>query len=84
MSSASPVLHGVTEARGSYNKNAASQAAGGALSLPLLEKAARELTLDPGDAPIVIADYGSSQGKNSLAPMRSAIAALRQRLLPRR
>ena len=60
ISSASLRLHGVTEADGSYNKSAASQAAGGALALPLLEKAARELALDPGDAPIVIADYGSS------------------------
>jgi hypothetical protein len=33
-----------------------------------------------GDQPIVIADYGSSQGKNSLAPMRIAIEALRSRL----
>jgi hypothetical protein len=54
------------------------------LALPLLEKAARELALDPGDAPIVIADYGSSQGRNSLAPIRAALAALRGRLLPRR
>jgi SAM dependent carboxyl methyltransferase len=75
----SHVLHGVTEARGSYNRHAASQAAGGALALPLLEKAARELSLDPGDAPVVIADYGASQGKNSLAPLRAAIAALRER-----
>jgi S-adenosylmethionine-dependent carboxyl methyltransferase len=84
MSNASLLLHGVTEARGSYNNNAASQAAGGASALPMVEKAARELALDPGEAPIVIADYGSSQGKNSLAPMRAAIAALRGRLLPRR
>jgi hypothetical protein len=43
-----------------------------------------DIALDSGDHPIVIADYGSSQGKNSLAPMRAAIAALRRRLLPRR
>jgi hypothetical protein len=79
MSSAPPLLHGVTEGRGSYNRHAATQAAGGALALPLLEKAARDLAIDPSDAPIVIADYGSSQGKNSLAPMRVALAALRGR-----
>ena len=84
MSSASTLPQGVTEARGSYNRHATSQAAGGALALPLLEKAVQTLTLGGGDSPIVIADYGSSQGKNSLAPMRAAIAALRQRLLPRR
>jgi SAM dependent carboxyl methyltransferase len=79
MSSASTLLHGVTEAHGSYNRHAATQAAAGALALPLLEKAAQALTLDGGDRPIVIADYGSSQGRNSLAPIRTAIAAFRER-----
>ena len=78
------LLRGVTEKRGYYNKHAATQAAGGALTLPLLEKAARDLVLDPGDGPVVIADYGSSQGKNSLAPMRAAIAAVRGRASARR
>ena len=73
------LLRGVTEEHGSYNKHAAIQAAGGALALPLLEKAARNLVMDPDDGPIVIADYGSSQGKNSLAPMNAAIATLRRR-----
>jgi SAM dependent carboxyl methyltransferase len=80
MSEAPALLHGVTEARGSYNQHAVTQAAGGALALPLLEKAAREVALDHGDAPIVIADYGSSQGKNSLKPMRVAITTLRGRV----
>jgi hypothetical protein len=80
MSSTATLLHGVTEARGSYNKHAATQAAGGALALPLLKKAARDLALLEDQGPIVIADYGSSQGKNSLAPMRAAIAALRERV----
>jgi hypothetical protein len=84
MPGAPTLLHGVTEARGSYNRHAASQAAGGALALPLLEMAVQAVSLDDGDRPIVIADYGSSQGKNSLAPMRAAIAALRQRLSQRR
>ena len=84
MSSASTVVRGVTEARGSYNKYAAPQAAGGAFTLPLLERAARDIALDAGDRPIIIADYGSSQGKNSLKPMRAAIAVLRTRLSGRR
>jgi hypothetical protein len=33
-----------------------------------------------GDEPVVIADYGSSQGKNSLAPVRAAIRGLRTRV----
>jgi hypothetical protein len=79
MSSASTPLHGVTEARGSYNRHAATQAAGGGLALPLLEKAVQALTLDAGERPIVIADYGSSQGRNSLVPMRTAVASFRER-----
>jgi len=34
--------------------------------------------------PIVIADYGASEGRNSLAPMRAAIGALRKRVGPER
>ena len=67
------------EGKGFYNKNASMPAAGGLLALPLLEQAARRIHLDTGARPIVIADYGASEGKNSLAPMRSAIAVLRAR-----
>jgi hypothetical protein len=70
--------------KGFYNKYAAIPASGGALALPLLEEAARQIILDSSDRPIVIADYGSSQGKNSLAPMRAAIAVLRTRVGPQR
>ena len=48
--------------------------------LPLLKQAAQSVLLDDSDLPIVIADYGSSQGKNSLRPMKAAISALRQRV----
>ena len=69
----------VMEGKGFYNKNASIPAAGGLLALPLLKQAARLIQLDGSDRPIVIADYGSSEGKNSLDPMRTAIAALRAR-----
>jgi hypothetical protein len=68
------------EGKGFYNKNAAIPAAGGALALPLLEQAAKRIELDEGRRPIVLADYGSSEGENSLAPMQVAIAALRARV----
>ena len=71
---------GVMEGKGFYNKYAAIPASGGALALPLLEEAARQVSLDSTDRPIVMADYGSSQGKNSLAPMRAAIAVLPARV----
>jgi hypothetical protein len=76
--------HGVMEGGGSYNLHARIPAGGGSLALPLLEDAARKLTIERGDQPVVIADYGSSQGKNSLAPMRAAIKILRARLGPDR
>jgi hypothetical protein len=76
--------HGVMEGGGSYNLYARIPAGGGNLALPFLEQAVKQITLDGGDQPVVIADYGSSQGKNSLAPMRAAIKALRARVGPDR
>ena len=72
--------HGVMEGGGSYNLHARIPAVGGNLALPYLEDAARSLAVRPGTDPLVIADYGSSQGKNSLAPMRAAIRCLRSRV----
>jgi SAM dependent carboxyl methyltransferase len=69
----------VMEGKGFYNQHATIPAAGGALALPLLEQAAKRIELD-GTRPIVLADYGSSEGQNSLAPMRTAIAVLRTRV----
>jgi SAM dependent carboxyl methyltransferase len=72
--------HGVMEGGGSYNLHARIPAEGGNLALPYLEDAARSLADRQGTDPLVIADYGSSQGKNSLAPMRAAIRCLRSRV----
>jgi SAM dependent carboxyl methyltransferase len=72
--------HGVMERGGSYNLHARVPADGALLALPLLEKAVQEVALDRSDEPIVIGDYGSSQGKNSLSPMRAAIRGLRARV----
>jgi hypothetical protein len=80
MSAAAISTHGVMEGGGAYNLHGKVPAGGGTLALPYLEKAARSCTLLPGGDPIVIADYGSSQGKNSLAPMRAAIRCLRARV----
>jgi hypothetical protein len=76
--------HGVMEGKGAYNKYAALPAGGAALALPFLGEAVRNLEFDAGDRPIVIADYGSSQGKNSLAPMQLAVKSLRLRVGPSR
>jgi long-chain acyl-CoA synthetase len=78
------LARGVMEGNGAYNRHATFQAAGARLAVPFLEKAVSEVSLDPADLPVVIADYGSSQGKNSLAPIRIAIGNLRPRLGPNR
>lgn len=75
---------GVMEGGGSYNLHAKLPAAGGSLALPFLEQAVKNVTLDSTDQPVVIADYGSSQGKNSLTPMCAAIKGLRSRIGPAR
>jgi hypothetical protein len=80
MSAATIPTHGVMEGVGSYNLHAKVPAGGGNMALPYLEKAAQSCTLRQGSDPVVIADYGSSQGKNSLAPMRAAIRCLRTRV----
>src|SRR5215469_983591 len=75
-------LRGAMEGKGSYNKYAKLPAGGAALALPLWEKAAQRVELDVGHQAAVLADYGSSQGKNSLVPMQVAIRSLRRRLGP--
>lgn len=75
---------GVMESGGSYNQHAKVQADGGSLAFPFLEKAAACVTIANGTEPVVVADYGSSQGKNSLAPMRTSIRTLRARVGPDR
>jgi hypothetical protein len=74
----------VMEGGGVYNRHSMFQAAGMDSALPLLEKAALNATLEPDSNPVVIADYGSSEGKNSLAPTRLVIDALRRRTSPKR
>jgi hypothetical protein len=84
MANQATAVHGVMEGGGSYNLHAKIPAGGGVLALPFLEQAVKSVTLESGDQPVVIADYGSSQGKNSLAPMRTAVKVLRSRVGPDR
>lgn len=67
------------EGRGSYNRHSLIPSGGGALALPHLERAIAEVPLEPIDQPVVIADYGSSQGLNSLGPMRLTVESVRGR-----
>jgi SAM dependent carboxyl methyltransferase len=65
---------------GAYGRHSRIPAAGGSLAVPLFEEAAGRISLDAEDRPIVIADYGCADGRNSLAPMNAAIATLRSRV----
>jgi len=80
MPAATMSTHGVMEGGGSYNLHARIPAGGGSLALPYLEEAARSCALPAVSHPIVIADYGSSQGKNSLAPISGSRRSARERL----
>jgi len=84
MSDKSAPRQGVMVGGGAYNQHSSLQAAGAAFALSLLEKAVLNVAVEPGSHPVVIADYGSSEGKNSLAPMRSAVEGLRSRIGPDR
>ena len=68
------------EGRGAYNRSSSVQAAGSLPAVALLERAAHAAALPPSPQPVVIADYGSSEGHNSLAPIAAAIGALRERI----
>lgn len=68
------------EGKGGYNRNSRVQEVALSPAVAMLERAARIVALPPDSQPIVIADYGSSQGHNSLVPLQAAIQALRQRI----
>jgi hypothetical protein len=68
------------QGHGAYNRRSAVQASGASPALPLLEDAAREVAVPAGEGPVVIVDYGCSEGRNSLLPMAAAIGALRRRI----
>jgi hypothetical protein len=72
------------EGGGAYNRSSRVQAAGLLPAVALFEQAAGAATLVSPPQPIVIADYGSSEGRNSLLPMSVAIGALRKRVGPER
>ncbi|OAN37703.1 SAM-dependent methyltransferase [Mycolicibacterium iranicum] len=67
---------------GSYSAASRLQAAGLAPAIAVFEKAAGEVPIPKPPQPIVIADYGASNGLNSLLPIGAAIAVLRKRTRP--
>ena len=67
------------EGDGAYNRSSRVQAAGILPAVALLEEAARAVPVAPIPETIVVADYGASEGRNSLLPIASALRALRPR-----
>ena len=65
----------VMEGHGFYNQHAAQERAAAALGIDLLRQAAREVPLD-GEGAVAIADYGSAEGRNSMAPLGAALDEL--------
>ncbi len=71
---------GGMEGGGAYNQHALVQSAGAIPAMKLLQAAAFDVELGANEGPIVLVDYGSSEGRNSLAPLRAAIDVLRSRV----
>ena len=78
MTGAKRAVFAAMEGAGYYNRHSSLQAAGIRRVLPLWRQVAA--TIEIGHGPVVIADYGSSQGRNSMAPIRVAIEEVRARV----
>ena len=63
---------------GFYNQYAVQERAAATPGIDLLRQAAREVPLDAEGA-VAIADYGSSEGRNSMAPLGAALDELSHR-----
>lgn len=64
---------------GFYNRHSAPQARALAYVLPWLVEAAAEMDFAPTPDAIALADFGCSEGRNSIAVMKSVLPALRSR-----
>lgn len=75
-----PAAPAAMEGRGVYNRSSQVQATGVPSAAALLTASAAMIPLPAAPAPIVLADYGCAQGRNSLGPVGEAIAALHTRV----
>ena len=64
---------------GFYDANSGPQGAVIAALTPWLEEAVLQMDLPASGGPIVVADFGCSEGRNSIAAARAVVAALRAR-----
>ena len=68
--------------RGFYNAHSQLQHSAIQYGLPFLDRALAEVPLPHGNNPFVVADYGSSEGRNSMEVMSIIIRGLRGRASP--
>jgi hypothetical protein len=68
------------EGGGAYNRSSRVQAAGLAPAIALFEEAAALVPLARERQALSIADYGCSEGHNSMAPISAAIRTFRERI----
>eukprot|EP00455_Lapot_gusevi_P046517 TRINITY_DN613_c0_g1_i12.p1 TRINITY_DN613_c0_g1~~TRINITY_DN613_c0_g1_i12.p1 ORF type:complete len:360 (-),score=76.91 TRINITY_DN613_c0_g1_i12:136-1215(-) len=74
-----PDFGNVMKGGGHYNNNSAPQGAAVEVSLSLIREAMQHIKFAvPSHQPVYIADLGSSQGKNSLAPIGVLIEEIRR------
>lgn len=69
------------EGNGYYNDHSQLQHSTIQYALPLLRRAAESAHIPENPSMMVIADYGSSQGKNSLEPIKAAVSIMRSRMI---
>lgn len=67
-----PPASNVMDGEGFYNEHSRQQREAAAAGARMLREAAAEIPLT-GRAPLLIADYGSSEGRNSLPPLAAAL-----------
>jgi SAM dependent carboxyl methyltransferase len=63
---------------GFYNKHSDEQAKANTYALPLIIQAIKQIDFAQIGNEFRIADYGSAQGRNSLVPMKTAIARIKE------
>ena len=66
----------VMDGAGFYNRHSVQQEEAAAAAGAMFRRAARAAVRPPGTDPIVVADFGASQGRNSMHPISEALDAL--------
>lgn len=69
------------EGNGYYNDHSQLQQSTISYALPLLRRAAVSAQAPNNQGMVIIADYGSSQGKNSIEPINAAVNLMRSRMI---